>query len=581
VLNFKVIAAAWVVMLLGGCASTPQKSDNGEAASQKKAAATASPVTQPGKVTTEIDPEVLYLLLTGELAGQRGQYDVALEAYLRAAHETKDPRLAERAARIALYLKKPRQTREAVSLWLQLDADNLTARKLAALSALRTGDKPAALEHLNFLLRNDPAGFEATLLELIKMLDKEQQVSFAYDVLENMTVQHPDEALLYYVQGLLAMQMQKNQLALNKVQRALELQPEWQQAMVFQAQLAAHSGDLPRARKILQQAIEKYPDNIRLRNLLAKVYIKSGDYQQAADVYRQILQDHPDEAGARFSLALIDLQLQKYAEAKEIFLHLVDKPGLQMQASFYLGRIEAKAGNIDQALVWFDKVTSGPLVFEASINAVGLLIDTKRYDDALRRLLSLKKKFPRQQLRLLLMEAELYNEQKQYQKAFDLLTAALRENPQQKELLYTRALIAERMDRLDIMEADLRKILQKHPDDANALNALGYTLADRTDRYAEAQRYLHRAIELQPDEAVIIDSYGWLQFKRGNLQEALSYLRRAYDKLKEAEIAAHLVKVLWVMGRKQEARKVYSEALGVVPEQQELLDLQRRIPRLQ
>jgi len=568
-------------MLLGGCASTPQKSGSDEAATQKNAAAAASPATQPGKIATEIDPDELYLLLVGELAGQRGQYDVALEAYLRAARETKDPRLAERAARIALYLKKTRQTEEAVSLWLQLDEKNLTARKLAALSALRAGDKTAALGHLNFLLRTDPAGFEATLLELMKMLDRESQVSFAYAVLEDMTVQHPDQAVLYYVQGLLAMQMQKNQLALDKVQRALDLQPDWQQAMVFQAQLAAHSGDLPRARKILQRAIEKYPDNIRLRKLLAQVYIKSGDYQRAADVYRQILQDHPDEDDAQFSLALIDLQLQKYAEAKEIFLHLEDKPGLQMQASFYLGKIEAKAGNIDQALVWFDKVTSGQLVFESAINAVALLIDAKRYDDALLRLLSLKNKFPKQQLRLLLMEVELYNEQKQYQKAFDLLTAALRKNPQQKELLYTRALIAERLDRLDIMEEDLHKILQKHPNDANALNALGYTLADRTDRYAEAQRYLHKAIELQPDEAVIIDSYGWLQFKRGNLQEALSYLRRAYDKLKEAEIAAHLVQVLWVMGRKQEAREVFSEALGLVPDQQELLDLQRRIPGLQ
>ncbi len=580
-LNFKVIAAAWVVMLLGGCVSSPQQGGDSEAASRKKAAATASPSTQAGKVATEIDPDELYLLLVGELAGQRGQYDVALEAYLRAARETKDPRLAERASRIALYLKKPRQTEEAVSLWLQLDEKNLTARKIAALSALRAGDKTAAIEHLNFLLHTDPAGFEATLLELMKMLDSEKQISFAFDVLEDMAIQHPDQAVLYYVQGLLAMQMQKNQLALDKVQRALELQPDWQKAMVFQAQLAAHSGDLPRATEILQQAIEKYPENIQLQKLLAQVYIKSGDYQQAADAYRQILQDHPDDDETQYSLALIYLQMQKYAAAKEIFLRLVDKPGLQMQASFYLGRIEAKAGNVDQALVWFDKVTSGQLVFESAINAVALLIEAKRYDDALLRLLGLKSRFPKQRLRLLLMEAELYNEQKQYQKAFDLLTAALQENPQQKELLYTRALIAERLDRLDIMEADLRKILQKHPNDANALNALGYTLADRTDRYAEAQRYLHKAIELQPDEAVIIDSYGWLQFKRGNLQEALSYLRRAYDKLKEAEIAAHLVEVLWAMGRKQEAREVFSEALGLVPDQQELLDLQRRFPGLQ
>ena len=580
-LKIKEIAVAGIVMLLGGCASTVQQGDNASAGDKMHVAVETGMEELAGGVETEIDPEVLYLLLTGELAGQRGQYDIALEAYLRASRRVKDARLAERAARIALYLKEPGKTEEAVSLWLQLDKDNLTARKIAALSALQAKDKSAALEHLNFLLQADPAGFEETLLELMKMLGTAQQMPFTYDVLEEMTLQHPDQAVLYFVQGVLAMQMQQTPLALDKVQRALDLQPDWQRAMVFQAQLAAHSGDLPRAREILLQAVDKYPENRQLQKLLAQVHIKSGEYDQAVDVYRRILQEQPDDEETQFSLALVYLQLQRDAEAKAIFQQLLDTPGMQMRASFYLARIEAKAGNADQALVWFDKVSTGPLVFEAAISAVALLIDEKRFDDALLRLLSLKGKFPKQHLRLLLMEADLYNEQRQYQKAYDLLTAVLQDMPEQKELLYTRALIAERLDRLDILEADLQKILQKHPDDANALNALGYTLADRTDRYAEAQRYLQKAIELQPDEAVIIDSYGWLQFKQKNLQEALRYLRRAYDKLKEGEIAAHLVEVLWAMGRKQEAREVFSEALQQVSEPQELLDLQQRIPGVQ
>jgi tetratricopeptide (TPR) repeat protein len=247
------------------------------------------------------------------------------------------------------------------------------------------------------------------------------------------------------------------------------------------------------------------------------------------------------------------------------------------RSSFYLGKIEEKRGRIEKAQAWYDKVTEGPFAFEASVASVSLLAKNKQYAEAESRISQLQSRFPKQKVRISLLLAELYSQQKQYLKAFDLLTAALKDFPEQKELLYTRALTAERIGKLEILEDDLKKIIDKYPDNAEALNALGYSLLDMPDRYAEAEKYLEQALRLQPDEAVIMDSYGWLQFRLGNTAKALDYLQRAYEKQQENEIAAHLAEVLWVLGRKDEAKKIFAKALKEAPEDEYLLDFQHRI----
>jgi len=175
-----------------------------------------------------------------------------------------------------------------------------------------------------------------------------------------------------------------------------------------------------------------------------------------------------------------------------------------------------------------------------------------------------------------LIQAELYSQQKQYVRALNLLTEELKQYPDQEELLYSRALMADRLGKLDIMEADLRKILAKSPDNVEALNALGYSLADKTTRYAEAETYLLHALRFKPDEAVILDSYGWLKYRMGDNQVALNYLQRAYDKQPENEIAAHLAEVLWVIGKKEEAKKLIIKGLGDAPDDIYLLNFKNK-----
>jgi predicted Zn-dependent protease len=271
------------------------------------------------------------------------------------------------------------------------------------------------------------------------------------------------------------------------------------------------------------------------------------------------------------------MQLEQDGKAEDEFKKLVETEQWRSQASFYLGKIEEKKGRTKKALAWYDGVKDGAFAFDANMSAVSLLAKDKQFDEANLRLKSLPGLFPKQQLRIVLMQVEVLNQQKQYEKAYQLLTNELAKSPDQKELLYTRALMAERVDKLDVVESDLKKILAKYPNDAEALNALGYTLLDRTNRYSEAEKYLLRALELQPDEAVIMDSYGWLQFKLGKKTQALEYLQKAYEKQPESEIAGHLAEVLWMLDRKEEAKSIFENAIKKAPEDEYLLDFQQRI----
>ncbi len=572
--KFVVISA----LFLGGCAGTFQGSDE----EQVQEVSVDKVVRKQPEVDMEtaIDPDVLYYLMTAEVAGQRGQYDVALEGYMRAAREVDDPRIAERAAKIALYLKDSEKTEEAVELWLDQDSDSLVARKIAVMSAIQNEDKVTAVEHLSFLLKADTAGFEKTLLELVKVAEADGKGAFVVTVLDEMVVRHPQQAELYFVQGVLAAQLQDKDLALEKVQQALNLQPGWTKALIFQAQLAAQSGDLQQAEEILRKVVKEEPDNTQIKKLLAQILIKNKKYQAAADVYQEILDQQPDDAESKYALALVYLQVKQNDKAKKLLEQLLDVPGWQDQASLYIGRIEAGDKNVDAALVWFDRVKTGPLAFEAAVNAVAALITAKQFTHADRRLTDLKGDFPEKQLRLDLLQAELYSSQNEYQKAFDVLTLALQKKPEQRDLLYTRAMVAEKLDKFEVLESDLQLLIQQNPKDTNALNALGYILADRTDRYEEAEGYLNKAIKLEPDETVIIDSYGWLLFKQGEIQQALEYLQRAYAQEQEGEIAAHLIEVLWVSGQKGDARNLMKEALTTVEDKEPLYKLSERIPGL-
>ena len=565
------------LILLNSCADSPAKqSDFKGSVAPVKALEVKEKVKQKVQKSS-IDPEILYTLLTAELAGQRGQYDIALDGYMEVAKRTQDPKFSERAVMIAMYVKNSNKTKEALNLWLRQDPKNLSARKIAALLALRTGNKSEATEHLNAMIVFDSAGFESALLELTGVIEKEGRVDIIGDVLDDLSKKHKDKAEIYFIQSLLALQKKDKNLAETKIQQALRLKPDWEKALILQAQIAVFSGDLDKAKLLLSDASDKYPENSKINRMFAQILIKTGGYKEAIEVYQKIILIDPKDVESQFAEGLVYLQLDQDQQAQDIFKKMLDQPDWRYQACFYLGKIEEKQGHLKKALSWFDEVIDGPFAFDASVSAISLLQKERHLEEANSRLSLLQIKFPKQKLRLLLVQADLYNQQKKYEEALAILTNGLIDFPNQKELLYTRALIAERINKLDIAEIDLKKILEIDPDNVEALNALGYTLLNNPGRYAEAEKFLRKALALEPNEAVIIDSYGWLQFKLGNFEAALKYLQQAYEKQPENEIAAHLAEVLWVLDRKDEAKKIFNKAIKGSLDDEYLQDFQRRV----
>jgi tetratricopeptide (TPR) repeat protein len=338
-------------------------------------------------------------------------------------------------------------------------------------------------------------------------------------------------------------------------------------------------GDFNKAKLLLSDASDKYPNNSKINRMLAQILIKTGGYKEAIELYKKIILADPKDFESQFAEGLVHLQLDQDQQAEDVFKKMLEQPDWRYQACFYLGKLEEKQGNEKKALSWFDQVTEGPFAFDASVSAISLLQKEKHLEEAGSRLSLLQMKFPRQKLQLVLVQAELYNQQKKYDEAISALSNALTDFPNQKELLYTRALILERINKLDLAEIDLKKILAIDPNNFEALNALGYTLLNNSGRYVEAEKLLQKALDLEPNEAVIIDSFGWLQFKLGHLDQALKYLQQAYERQPENEIAAHLAEVLWVLGRKDEARTVFERAIKGSPDDEYLQDFKKRILR--
>lgn len=567
------------LILLNSCADFSEKLSDSEVTAAPVRELEVKEKVKQKEQKSSIDPEILFTLLTAELAGQRGQYDIALDGYIEVAKRTQDAKFSERAVMIAMYVKNSNKTKEALGLWLRQDPKNLSARKIAALLALRSGNKLEATEHLNAMLIYDATGFESALLELAGVIQKEGRVDIIYDVLDELSKQHKDNAEIYFIQSLLALQKKDKNLAETKIQQTLRLKPDWEKAVILQAQIAVFGGDFNKAKLLLSDASDKYPNNSKINRMLAQILIKTGGYKEAIELYKKIILADPKDFESQFAEGLVYLQLDQDQQAEDVFKKMLEQPDWRYQACFYLGKLEEKQGNEKKALSWFDQVTEGPFAFDASVSAISLLQKEKHLEEAGSRLSLLQMKFPRQKLQLVLVQAELYNQQKKYDEAISTLSNALTDFPNQKELLYTRALILERINKLDLAEIDLKKILAIDPNNFEALNALGYTLLNNSGRYVEAEKLLQKALDLEPNEAVIIDSFGWLQFKLGHLDQALKYLQQAYERQPENEIAAHLAEVLWVLDRKDEARKVFERAIKGSPDDEYLQDFKKRILR--
>jgi tetratricopeptide (TPR) repeat protein len=516
-------------------------------------------------------------LLSAEIAGQRGAYVPALAAYLDAAVITRNPEIAERAVQIALFLRDSEKAATAVSIWIDEAPDDISARKAAILVYLSLGNQNSALVQIRQWFRMDSAPFREKVANLTKVLGKNPVA--ALEIMENLSLSYGENTEFLYGYSFLALKANQPAMALAKVNAALDLKPGWEAALTMKGQILSTDLINEQTARELSELAASNPDNARIGFSHGEYLIKKEQYEAARDQFEKVLEADPVKYEAMFRLAGLNLQLGDQDAAREFFLRLSTVPKWASQAFMFLGRIESGLNNHEDALNWYDQVSDGSLEMEAGLNAFLALGKLGRFDEADTRIAALARRYPNQAVRIALVRVELFTKSRLYEKALDVLNSALDKNPSQSELLYSRALVADRLGRLDILEADLSLVLETDPENVNALNALGYALVDKTRRLQEAGKYLDQALKLRPDDPVIIDSYGWLQFKLGNYGQAVVFLRRAFDEHPDPEIAAHLGEVLWVSGRNKEARNIWHKALLDDPESEYLLEIKSRFPK--
>ncbi|WP_045122052.1 tetratricopeptide repeat protein [Pseudomonas sp. GM30] len=524
---------------------------------------TASTPEKP-KVYSSFSEETVFSLLSAELAGQRNRFDIALDNYVTQAINTQDPGVSERAFRIAEYLGADQPALDTALIWAKNAPDDLEAQRAAAVQLARAGrydDSMVYMEkvlqgkgdtHFDFLALSAADTDQETRNGLMKSFDRLLQ-------------RHPKNSQLIFGKALLLQQDGDNKAALTLLEdhppEDGEIAPILLRARLLQTM---NRGD--EAVPLLQKSIKKYPDDKRLRLTYARTLVEQDRMDDAKVEFSTLVQQYPEDDELRYSLALVCLEAKAWDEAKGYLEDLIARESHVDSAHLNLGRIAEERNDPQGALIEYAQVGPGNDYLPAQLRQADILMNNGKTAEAQSKLAAERDAQPDYAIQLYLIESETLSANKQDDKAWKTLDKALQQYPDDLNLLYTRAMLAEKRNDLAQMEKDLRLIIKRDPDNAMALNALGYTLSDRTTRYAEAKALIEQAHQINPEDPAVLDSLGWVNFRMGNLDDAEKYLRQALERFPDHEVAAHLGEVLWVKGNQREAKQVWGKYLKDQPD---------------
>ena len=575
-------------LFITACATPPAPSDpaadsKAPAPVQTGANEAAETATAPARAERPAPPrpnialseDLLFRLLLAELAGQRGQADVAVRHYLALARETRDPEVIERATRIAVYARDDAAARSAARLWAELDPVNPDARQVLTVMSLRRGELDQALAHLEVILAHSGGEFAQKLWLIASFLGREEDRAAVMGLMERLLADHMADPEALYAFAHLAARMGAVARAEGLLLDVLAQRPANEPAAMTYLSLLLRQGETGRALRFLEQTLGHEAAGFNLRLAYARLLTDVERFDDARREFETLAVAEPEHVDVLYALGLIHLQAARLDEAAPYFERLGRLRQRVSDSNYYLARIAEEKDELDQASDLYQGVHEGDRYFDARIRLSLILAKQGQVEKALGQIRALAGAGDAERLLLIQAEAEILTGQRRYAEAMAVYDRALAA-ASDHDLLYSRAMLAEKMDRLDILEADLKRILTEDRDNATVLNALGYTLADRTDRYDEAYDYISRAHELSPDDFYILDSMGWVLYRLGRLDEAVGYLRRALALQNDPEIAAHLGEVLWVMGDKKTAREVWETALKATPADDKLLKVIER-----
>jgi len=504
--------------------------------------------------------EAAYHVFIAELALQRGDELTASREYVEAARRSEDAQIAERAATVAFRADSYELAEQAASLWLSRNPDNPDAHRMLMSLMVRSGRPESALGHLEYLLANGPDDREDAWLLVMFLLNREPEGSYALVAMQTLVENHPDEAFAHYALAALALEQDATEMARDAAATALRLAPDWPRAGLMLARAEIESGEIEAGISTARSIAEAHDDD-KVQLEFAGLLADNGELDEARLRLERLLEKQPDMPDALFAAGLLEIAAERPEQARVHFTNLLGTGQRRPDALYFLGNVAEQLGETTNALQLYLRIRSGRHFPSAQIQIGKLLFELGQKEAALDHLHTFAKRFPSYTEAVVLLEGGLLVDTGRELEALELYSTTLSENPGARTVQYARALLLEQMNRVDAALADLFDLVETDPGDGSALNALGYVLADRTDRLDEALGYIERAHELLPNEGAVLDSLGWVHFKLGNYDLALEYLERAWDKVKDPEIAAHIGEVLWVTGNPERARTIWLDAL--------------------
>ncbi|MFV1873144.1 MAG: tetratricopeptide repeat protein [Oleiphilus sp.] len=549
---------------------------NHSSENQDQSASTSTKANKPKLKDFDLDKDTLFDLMVAEVAAQRNQLNITLLNYIQQAHMTRDPEIIKRAINAAQYAKDIEAIKEMALLWSDVEPDNIPAHQLLAFQYFYSKDYSASVEELEKILALDGDPRIDTLAigsQALPDEDKQEILTLFQSLYES----YPSYHLLPYSIAFLHKQLKEYELALTALEPAFKLAPEFSGNSVLKTNILYDQNKLEAAISFAAEAFDQFPNDHNLGRLYASMLVENKQLDEAEDVFSSLIDLYPQAPSLKLSLGLVKLENQKIDDAKAIFQELLEAGIHTNETNFYLGRIADQAEDFDLAIKHYTQIKDGPN-YESAIERVSfLLMQQKKTADMIAYLAELRASNPEKSKLLWLLEVKLLSLTDNTEQLLSSLDKALAEFPDDDQLLYARAMNLDADEQLEKMEADLRKILSHKPENAIALNALGYTLADKTTRHEEAFKLIQKAHSLEPENPAILDSMGWVLFKLGQRENALIYLLKAFQGYQDGEVAAHLGEVLWSLNQKTEAFEVWFNVLAKDPEHPILLETINRI----
>ncbi len=549
--------------------------DTGEVASTEPAQIKPRERVEP-LPNQELTGQIVYQALLAEIAGQRGNFGLSASAYLDLARSTRDPRFARRAAEIALHGRNLEMALQAARLWVEIDPDSLQARQMLAgllVSANRLDELPP---HVAKLLAQEGENLSDALMRLNRLFARYPDKKAVVVIVEQLTLPYVGLAEAHFARAQAALYAAEWQRGITEADKALALRPDWDVAVMIKAQL--QRADSPEtASETLRTYLAGHPKAREVRLQYARSLVGARKFPQARTEFQRLLVDFPGNVDVIYAVAVLSMQLADWGAAEENFKKLLDQDFAERDTvRLYLGQIAEEGKRYKEAQRWYGEVLPGEQYLAAQLRIAQLLAKQGKLEEGRRHLQELLKAGQADAIPLLLAESQLLRDAGKAGEAYELLDNALKSQPEQPELLYESALLAEKLGRHDVLEANLRKLIRLKPDHAHAYNALGYSFAERNQRLAEAEQLIVKALQLSPEDPFIIDSMGWVLYRKGDVEDALTQLQRAYAIRPDPEIAAHLGEVLWALGRRDEAKKTWQEALKANPGNEVLAEVIKR-----